>query len=124
MVRSGASPVDGFVLTGPSTFFARLRHRQVRFIDDPTAALGLDPAAAATRVAHAARVIAQGRQLFLNETFDGNGRTCGTCHAETNNFTVDPELIATLPRPIRSLWRREIRRWRRSKIQTCCDGSG
>ena len=42
-------------------------------------------------------MIAQGRQLFLNETFEGNGRTCGTCHVETNNFTVDPELIATLP---------------------------
>ena len=38
-----------------------------------------------------------GRQLFLEETFAGNGRTCGTCHVETNNFTVDPELIATLP---------------------------
>ena len=55
------------------------------------------PQLAATRVANVGRVIAQGRQLFLNETFDGNGRTCGTCHVETNNFTVDPELIATLP---------------------------
>ncbi len=97
VVRSGESPVDGFVLTGPSTFFARLRHRQVRFVDDATAALGFDPTAAATRVADFARVTAQGRQLFLNETFEGNGRTCGTCHVETNNFTVDPELIATLP---------------------------
>ena len=97
VVRSGESPVDGFVLTGPTTFFARLRHRQVRFVDDATAALGFDPTAAATRVADFARVIAQGRQLFLNETFEGNGRTCGTCHVETNNFTVDPELIATLP---------------------------
>ena len=35
--------------------------------------------------------------LFLKETFEGNGRTCGTCHVETNNFTVDPQLIATLP---------------------------
>ena len=97
VVRSGESPVDGFVLTGPSTFFARLRHRQVRFVDDATAALGFDPTAAATREADLARAIAQGRQLFLKETFGGNGRTCGTCHVETNNFTVDPELIATLP---------------------------
>ena len=97
VVRSGESPVDGFVLTGPSTFFARLRHRQVRFVDDATAALGFDPTAAATREADLARAIAQGRQLFLKETFEGNGRTCGTCHVETNNFTVDPELIATLP---------------------------
>ena len=96
VVRSGESPVAGFVLTGPSTFFARLQHRQVRFVDHATA-LGFDPTAAATRVADVARVTAQGRQLFLNETFDGNGRTCGTCHVETNNFTVDPALIATLP---------------------------
>jgi cytochrome c peroxidase len=96
VVRSGESPVNGFVLTGPSTFFARLRHRQVRFVGDLTSAPGFDPTAAA-RVADFARVTAEGRQLFLNETFDGNGRTCGTCHVETNNFTVDPALIATLP---------------------------
>jgi cytochrome c peroxidase len=96
VVRSGQSPVDGFVLTGPTTFFTRLRQRQVRFVDDAAATLGFDPTAAA-RVADFARVTAQGRQLFLNERFEGNGRTCGTCHVETNNFTVDPKLIATLP---------------------------
>ena len=47
MVRSGESPVDGFVLTGPTTFFTRLRQRQVRFVDDAAAALGFDPTAAA-----------------------------------------------------------------------------
>ena len=96
VVRAGQSPVAGFVLTGPSTFFARLLHRQVRFVNRATAARGYDPRAAATRMADAAKVIAQGRQLFLKETFEGNGRTCGTCHVETNNFTVDPALIATL----------------------------
>jgi hypothetical protein len=39
-----------------------------------------------------------GRRLFFNETFDGNGRTCGTCHPATNNFTIDPAFIRTLPR--------------------------
>jgi cytochrome c peroxidase len=96
VVRSGQSPVDGFVLTGPTAFFTRLRQRQVRFVDDAAAALGFDPTAA-SRVADFTRVTAQGRHLFLNETFEGNGRTCGTCHVETNNFTVDPKLIATLP---------------------------
>jgi cytochrome c peroxidase len=96
VVRSGQSPVDGFVLTGPTTFFTRLQQRQVRFVDDATATLGFDPTTAA-RVADFARVTAHGRQLFLNETFEGNGRTCGTCHVETNNFTIDLELIATLP---------------------------
>ena len=40
---------------------------------------------------------AVGADLFLNETFDGNGRTCGTCHPAANNFTLDPAFIATLP---------------------------
>lgn len=43
------------------------------------------------------KLIAQGRELFFNETFDGNGRTCGTCHPAENNFTLDPAFIATLP---------------------------
>jgi hypothetical protein len=97
VVRSGESPVDGFVLTGPSSLFVRLRHRQVRFVDDAGAPLGFDPAAAATAEASIVRLIADGRRLFVNEKFDGNGRTCATCHVESNNFTVDPALIATLP---------------------------
>ena len=42
-------------------------------------------------------LIIKGADLFFNETFDGNGRTCGTCHPAENNFTIDPEFIATLP---------------------------
>ncbi len=44
-----------------------------------------------------AELIAKGREIFFNETFDGNGRTCGTCHPAENNFTIDPAFIATLP---------------------------
>ena len=44
-----------------------------------------------------ARLIAKGRQIFFNETFDGNGRTCGTCHRAEENFTISPAFIATLP---------------------------
>jgi cytochrome c peroxidase len=43
-----------------------------------------------------AALIERGRQLFVNETFGGNGRTCGTCHPASNNFTLDPKYIATL----------------------------
>jgi len=43
-----------------------------------------------------AALINEGRRLFFNETFDGNGRTCGTCHAEDNNFTIDPKSISKL----------------------------
>lgn len=42
-------------------------------------------------------LIAKGRNIFFNETFNGNGRTCGNCHREENNFTIDPVFIATLP---------------------------
>ncbi len=42
-------------------------------------------------------LVIEGADLFLNETFDGNGRTCGSCHPPENNFTIDPEFIATLP---------------------------
>ena len=42
-------------------------------------------------------LVAKGRELFFKETFDGNGRTCGTCHRAENNLTIDPAFIATLP---------------------------
>lgn len=44
-----------------------------------------------------AKLIAKGREIFFNEQFAGNGRTCGSCHPEENNFTIDPAFIATLP---------------------------
>lgn len=40
--------------------------------------------------------IEEGRRLFFEETFSGNGRTCGTCHRENNNLTIDPTFIGTL----------------------------
>lgn len=42
-------------------------------------------------------LVAEGRRLFHEETFAGNGRTCGTCHREDNNFTLDPNYIMKLP---------------------------
>jgi len=43
------------------------------------------------------QLIALGRFIFNNVPFQGNGRTCSTCHPATNNFTIDPQFIATLP---------------------------
>ncbi len=43
------------------------------------------------------RLILRGRQIFFNETFAGNGRTCGTCHRTENSMTISPQFIATLP---------------------------
>ena len=42
-------------------------------------------------------LIAKGKDIFFNEIFAGNGRTCGTCHREEKNFTIDPAFIASLP---------------------------
>ncbi|MDD2767722.1 MAG: hypothetical protein PHT19_03230 [Methylococcus sp.] len=59
------------------------------------------PKAAFAQTAAAAdsleQLIAKGRQLFVEETFDGNGRTCATCHRPENNHTIDPRYIAKLP---------------------------
>lgn len=43
-----------------------------------------------------AELIAEGRRLFFEETFGGNGRTCGTCHPEPD-FTIGPADIAAMP---------------------------
>jgi hypothetical protein len=42
-------------------------------------------------------LVIEGRRLFFEETFKGNGRTCGSCHPVSNNLTIDPTFIATLP---------------------------
>ncbi|MEK6282022.1 MAG: S-layer homology domain-containing protein [Acidobacteriota bacterium] len=44
-----------------------------------------------------AALIAEGRNLFFEETFDGNGRTCGTCHAQNDSFGLSPTIIASVP---------------------------
>ena len=41
--------------------------------------------------------VSKGRAIFFNETFNGNGRTCGTCHRAEANFSINPAFIATLP---------------------------
>ena len=43
------------------------------------------------------KLISKGAKLFFEETFEGNGRTCGTCHPAKNNFTIDVPFIASLP---------------------------
>lgn len=42
-------------------------------------------------------LIDRGEDLFFNETFDGNGRTCATCHRAEENFTLSAAFIASLP---------------------------
>jgi cytochrome c peroxidase len=37
--------------------------------------------------------VAQGENLFTGETFQGNGRTCATCHVASLNFALPPSNI-------------------------------
>ena len=37
-----------------------------------------------------------GRTLFQQETFGGNGRTCGSCHPAANNLTIDKPFVDQL----------------------------
>lgn len=62
-------------------------------------ALALTPALAAPALVTPTQsdLIARGQRLFFQETFNGNGRTCGTCHPAENNFTLDPTFISRLP---------------------------
>ncbi len=39
-----------------------------------------------------------GADVFFRETFEGNGRSCGTCHPAENNQTIDgPDFLDSLP---------------------------
>lgn len=40
--------------------------------------------------------VCAGADIFFREAFEGNGRTCGTCHPVANNFTIDVPFIDTL----------------------------
>jgi cytochrome c peroxidase len=57
----------------------------------------LDRTAVLAPVLSQADLIALGKNLFFNETFGGNGRTCGTCHREEDDLGLRPATIAALP---------------------------
>lgn len=119
-VPSGADPADAGVIFGVPRAFQRVYTRTRRgeltaYADGPSPILTREPRALdalrdALRPssAHAASplvdadvlfdaAVAAGAQLFMNETFGGNGRTCSTCHPPGNNFTLDPVFISKLP---------------------------
>jgi len=40
--------------------------------------------------------ICAGADIFFRETFNGNGRTCGSCHPVAHNFTLDGNFVTAL----------------------------
>lgn len=66
--------------------------------DDPEVTPTVTPSAAPTETVRATpSLVTEGARLFFQETFDGNGRTCGTCHPPGTGFTLTPAFIAARP---------------------------
>src|SRR5262245_4754541 len=55
-------------------------------LDQRIAACAVDPRVTVGLVTNESCV---GADLFLRETFNGNGRSCATCHPVAHNFTID-----------------------------------
>jgi len=95
VARAGSDPLGSrSVLIGSPSLFQRIYYaesseRLAHLVPKP-AIWNEDRRQALTALVEA------GASLFVNETFDGNGRTCASCHPPQNNFTIDPEFIATL----------------------------
>jgi cytochrome c peroxidase len=116
VTKAGTSPIENRTLVGTTTLFHRLHRAKQRGefgrLSDhpkPEAESGkslfsrLLEAVAPTAAAQIGpqqgvnNLITRGRNSFFNNTFNGNGRTCGTCHREDANLTINPEFISTLP---------------------------
>lgn len=114
VTQDGRTPAEGIAITGAPDLLHKLYYADKPWL---TTAMGdfntlvpetstpfeflLPKAAQASSLTDLKPVlgalVANGRQIFHNETFAGNGRTCGTCHRADNNFTLDPNYIMTLP---------------------------
>ena len=104
--RAGETPEEGAVLFGSPDLFQRLFSRDYRAskradgrIDGLLLAAAVPPFFAPPEPLDDGldALVAEGEELFFNEQFEGNGRTCGSCHPAENNLTLDPVFIATLP---------------------------
>lgn len=97
------SPVEGTRIAAAPSLFQRLeRSRRGGPSVSALRPAGLTswgprPAFATVAKDPAVDLIARGEEVFFEETFAGNGRTCGTCHPAENNYTLDPYFISTLP---------------------------
>ncbi len=58
-----------------------------------TSAMGLT--VTPDNVAVVARAVDAGSVIFNTEKFNGNGRTCGTCHIPSKHYNIDPKAINT-----------------------------
>jgi cytochrome c peroxidase len=96
VTRVGQSPTASRISVGSRTLFEKKFFRDLHNNHQ-----GLDPLPAGVSLSNTVEtndpLVKRGAFLFFNETFGGNGRTCGSCHRAENNLTLDPAFIATLP---------------------------
>jgi mono/diheme cytochrome c family protein len=117
VARAGGDPGTAGLLFGSPSLFQRLytslRSERLLALSDFAARPGIGvnrhwasrfgvPAAEADGIVVNEDVVfnalvATGANLFINEKFNGNGRTCTSCHRKGQNFTIDTNFIATLP---------------------------
>ena len=114
VTRAGQTPLEGIAIAGAPDLMHKLYYADKPWLTTAMGNLGninedksttfgflLPKAAYANTLSDLTpvlgKLVATGRQIFHNETFAGNGRTCGTCHRADNNFTLDPNYIMTLP---------------------------
>ena len=108
VTRAGKTPADGALLFGSRSVFERMytraRLEQARQEGSGFASIlsMFEPKPAHANqilVAHGlvSQLVDDGANLFFRGTFSGNGRTCGTCHPQENNQTIDEDFIATRP---------------------------
>jgi hypothetical protein len=92
VTRTNQLPTVSRIAVGARTLFEKrfFRERAGKTLDPVTGTV-------ANNFETTDQLVGRGAQLFFNETFGGNGRTCGTCHRAENNLTIDPPFIATLP---------------------------
>jgi len=117
VTKAGMSPIENRMLVGTTTLFNRLYRAKKRgglgsLSDHPKPETASSERSAFARLLDSIlptveaqigpqqgvnNLITRGRTSFFNNTFNGNGRTCGTCHREDDNLTISPEFISTLP---------------------------
>jgi hypothetical protein len=92
VTRGGKDPSVSRIAVGSRTLFEKRFFRA-------RAGKGLDPVSGtvAKDIETTDALVGRGAQLFFNETFGGNGRTCGTCHRADDSLTIDTKFMATLP---------------------------
>lgn len=92
VTRKGQHPTASRVAVGARTLFEKrfFRERNGKTLDPVSGTI-------ATNVETTDRLVGRGAQLFFNEKFSGNGRTCGTCHRADRNLSIDVPFIARLP---------------------------